>query len=238
MDKFEKLFGIKKSEIKKTCVLLPYVSKKMLECFKIKPLKKGLLYASINNQFFTLIHTRTSAPLTGDAVLYLDQTLCENIILFGSSGLIKDDSGLKIGSLVAPSKSYCLESFTRMLLEKNNCEVLYPDKNLFQKLIASDKKKKVSPVICGSVGSLKLEENYKDFFNQKKIEVVDMEAAAFFSAAKHINRPAIAVFFISDIINKKPFYKDLNRSEATCLSRGVESGVNIICEFIKKNLDV
>ena len=102
MTKFETLFGIKESEIKNTCVLVPILPKSVLSLFEIKGLSRGKIYSSGNAENFTLINTGISALFAGDAALYLANTGCKNIILFGSCGLVRSSGNMTIGSLVAP----------------------------------------------------------------------------------------------------------------------------------------
>lgn len=234
MTKFQTLFGIKESLIKETCVLLPLVRKDALAWLGAARLSKGKLYSSVNTKDFTLIYTGMGPALLGDAVLYLGGTACRNIILFGSCGLVKEEKDLNIGGLVVPGKCYSFESFTEMLLEvKKDRKIFYPDEELFENLL---KFKNTKMVTCATLGSLKLEEDYLGIFKEKKIEVVDMEASALFSAAKLVKRKAAALLYITDIINKKPFYEKLDDMDRTALLSSIKSASRLLCEFIKKNL--
>ncbi len=231
MSVFQRLFGIKDSDVKNTCILLPLVQKNVLEWLDVKVLSKGKLYSSGNSKDFTVIHTGMGPAFSGDAVLYLEKTKCQNIIVFGSCGLIKEEKGLNIGSLVAPSKCYSIESFTDMLAgEKKDYCPFYPDKTLLEKLPGMPK------VTCATLGSLKLEEGYRNSFEAKEIQVVDMECSAVFSAANHIGKKAVALFYITDIINKKPFYESLSATDRLALMSSIKSASNILCDLIKKNL--
>ena len=124
-----------------------------------------------------------------------------------------------------------MESFTDMLLrEIKEYSLFYPDKSLLEKL------PEVKKVTCATLSSLKLEEKYMDLFEQKGIQVVDMECSAIFSAARHIRKKAMALFYITDIINKKPFYKGLSATDRLRLSSSIKSASNILCNLIKENL--
>ncbi len=240
MTAFETLFGIKESQVKKTSVLMPLLRKNTLKRLGIKGFSRGRLYGSGNNSLFTVIHTGVGPGLLGDAVLYLGKTQCQNVILFGSCGLLGEKKGLKIGGLVTPSICYSLESFTEMLLrDKKDWKVFYPDKTLLENFLNTGKShssRDIKKVICLSVGSLKLEKDYLEIFKKRGIQTVDMECASLFSASEYIKRKAMAFFYITDIINKKPFYADLNAEDKTVLSSSIESSVHILCEFIKNNL--
>ena len=232
MTKFETLFGMKETDIKNTCLLLPLIKKDMLHGLGIEKLARGRLYTSGNNSFFTIIHTGVGSGLLGDAALYLKNTDCQNMIAFGSCGLVDEVDDLNIGSLVTPSLSYSLESFTEMLSGYNKWESYKPDKKLFESLINN----KVKNVTCASLGSLKLEEGYIDIFKEKGIDVVDMECAALFSAAGSVKKKALALFYVTDIINKEPFYRDMTTKDQGILSLSIKSAINILCKLTKENL--
>ena len=237
MAAFKALFGIKESEIKNTCVLLPIMAKDIKKGLGVKKFYKGKLYNSGNSCSFTAIHTGLGPALLGDAVLYLANTSCQNIILFGSCGLVKEGQDLGIGSLVVPYKCHASESFSDMLLKDDkDWGVFYPTASLTENFIEANKKHDIKKVTCATLGSLKLEENYVSLFGEKRIQVVDMECSAFFSASKHIGKNAMALFYITDIINKKPFYRNTGLEERLALYSSIESATHILCEFIEKNL--
>ena len=232
MTTFKTLFGIKESQVKKTCVLMPLIRKDILSWLGLKDLSQGKLYRSANAENFTLIHTGMGPALSGDAALYIDKTPCEDIILFGSCGLVKETSDLDIGSLVTPEECYSMESFTDMLSEsKIKHKIFYSDRTLLEKFPKSKR------VTCATLGSLKLEEGYIDIFKEKNIQVVDMECSAVFSAAKYVKRNAVAFFYITDIVNKKPFYGRLSAEDKLKLEKSIRSACHSLCEFTKKNLN-
>lgn len=236
MSTFETLFGIKESRVKNTCVVMPLLKRDSLGQFGVRQFSKGRLYGSGNSDSFTLIHTGVGPSLLGDAVLYLAETRCKTIILFGSCGLVKQERDMTIGSLVIPESSYSLESFSDMLLKKKtNRRVYHPDKSLVRNFLMTNKKRMIKKTVCASIGSLKLEEDYIDIFEQKNIQIVDMECSALFAASKYIGKRAMALFYITDIVNKKPFYRNLNAEEGLRLSSSIKSATNSLCDFIKKN---
>ncbi|MFH1397894.1 MAG: hypothetical protein ABIH27_05025 [Candidatus Omnitrophota bacterium] len=233
MNKFQRLFGIKNTQIKEHCLILPLIPKGVLNEFNIKKLQQGKLYACANNDDFSLIHTGMNAGLVGDAVLYLKDSRCKKIVLFGSCGLIGPNSGLKIGSLVVPFKCYSQESFSIMLLNSNKqIRFFSANRDLFNNLLNISKAKKVT---CVSVSSLKLEEERLDIYRRKGIEAVDMECSAFFSASAFTGIKAVALFYLSDIIKNHPFYQDLKPDLAMQLSLSIKNACCILREFIQNN---
>lgn len=238
MTTFQKLFGIKETDVKKTCILMPLLKKDTLNGLGVKGFLRGRLYGAGNTKYFTIIHTGIGSALLGDAVLYLGETQCQDIILFGSCGLVREEKSLKVGSLVMPSKCYSQESFTEMLLgDKKDPEVFYPDKVLFEKFLRLNKSYDIKEVTCSTLGSLKLEEQCIDRFKEKDIQIVDMECSSLFSASGYVKKRAMALFYITDIINEKPFYMDLNKGDSSILSSSIKSAIGYLCKFIEKNLN-
>jgi len=231
MTKFETLFGISESDIKDTCILMPLLLKNTLGLFGIKGMSKGKIYSSGNNRLFTLINTGIGASFAGDAVLYLSGTACKNIILFGSCGLVKSSNGLDIGSLVAPAECCAMESFTDMLLKHRSFKTFHPDSASLESFLSAGNN--IRKVNCATLGSLKLEEDYLYLFAEKNIQVVDMECSGFFSAAAHSRIKAIALFYVSDIINEKPFYNKFCLEDKLRLASSIKSGIKSLCDFIK-----
>jgi purine-nucleoside phosphorylase len=231
MTKFEVLFGIKESEIKNTCVLMPLLPKGVLDMFGVKNLFRGKIYSSGNAENFTLINTGMGPGFAGDAGLYLSDTTCKNIILFGSCGLVKPYDGIDIGSLVAPVECFAMESFTNLLLKNHDFKTFYPDTKMVNSFL--DNNKSVQKVNCATLGSLKLEEENLDLFARRNIQAVDMECSSLFSSAQYKNLKAMALFYISDIIGKKPFYEKFSGEDQMKLDSSIKSAVKSICCFIK-----
>ena len=234
MNKFETLFGVEKSKIKSTCIIMPFLKKDILKDFGIKELSKGKLYSTGNSELFTLIQTGMGAALTGDAVLYLNNTSCKNIILFGSCGLIESTKDIKLGSLITPLNCLSIESFSEMLSGcGKNWSVSYPDENMLGSFLKTNNQY-VRKAACASVGSLNMEEENIGLFKTKGIQIIDMECSAVFSASKHINCRAMAIFYATDILIEKPFYMKLNKKEELIINSSIKNAVRILCSFIKK----
>ncbi|MBU0504024.1 MAG: hypothetical protein ABH882_02460 [Candidatus Omnitrophota bacterium] len=230
MNKFQRLFGIKNSQIKRHCLLLPLIPKGSLEELKISKLFPGKLYSCGNNDDFSLIHTGMHAGLLGDAVLYLKDSPCEKIILFGSCGLVSKKNSLAIGSLATPFKCYSWESFSDLLLDPDKePRNFFADRDFLNDLLDAIQ---AQEAVCASVSSLKLEEERLKILKNKGIEVVDMECSAFFSASESAGIKAAALFYISDIFAKKPFYLDLNPALKIKLSLSIKKTCNLLRVFL------
>lgn len=236
MSQFEAIFGIKNKQVQKNCILVPLIPKIILSEFKVKKILRGKLYGVADTKDFTLIHTGIGACFVGDAVLYLKETPCQNIILFGCCGLVKEKAGLSLGSLVSPFKCHAQESFSEMLLEGlKEEEVFYAHQGLFESFTKANHERGLREATCATISSLKLEEGMLDAFIEKDIDVVDMECSALFAASNFVGLKAIALFFISDIIKKRPFYTRLSPLLKLRLSSSIKTAAKMLCEFIKKN---
>ncbi len=234
MADFKTLFGIEQKEVQKICVVVPFLAQGLLKGLGIETLMKGKLYASANTETFTFVKAGIGTLLAGDAVLYLEQTDCKEIIYFGACGLVKETDQLTIGSLVCPEECLSFESFTDTLLRRtNNITIQYPDQNLFQSFLENNPDKGIQPVKVMSIGSLKCEDSYKGFFNEKGIEAIDMECSAFFSAAKYIQKKAIALLYVTDIIGKIHFFEPLELEDKLRIDNAIQSACRVICEFCK-----
>ncbi|PIQ89944.1 MAG: hypothetical protein COV72_00525 [Candidatus Omnitrophica bacterium CG11_big_fil_rev_8_21_14_0_20_42_13] len=230
MNEFKILFGTDKGAIKHNCLILPYLSRQLMIRLGIVNMPRGKLYAVAQAKNFSIIHTRMAPAFLGDAVLYLKDTPARNLMLFGSCGLVDKSQGLDIGDLVAAEKAYSFESFTQMLSEESKPGIYYPDGKMLDCLLRL--KPRLKKVICATVGSLKLEDG-NPIFNKYGINIADMECSAFFAASGYIKRAAAAIFYISDIIGKKPFYSKYGPADKKAISRAVESAAEIICQISK-----
>ena len=233
MKDFEVLFGITTQEVRGTCLLMPFISKDALQWFGIRRFARGKLYGAGNSRDFTLIHSGLGPALIGDVLLYLRDTGCKNVILFGSCGLLAQNNGLGIGSLVSPIKAYSLESFSRMLSDQDIAsDVYYPDKKLLEDFISSANGA-TKQISCATVSSLKLEEERKGAWLKQGIEAVDMECSAFFAAASHSGLKAIAVLYVTDIIGVKPFYQNMGLKDKAKIFLARKKAAGLLCKFIK-----
>ncbi|MBI1883546.1 MAG: hypothetical protein HYS08_05010 [Chlamydiae bacterium] len=202
LSRFEILFGIPQTEVRKNVLLLPILPKGFLKLLGLEKLIRGFLYASASMKNWTFIQTGMGAPLVGDAVLYLQASACENLLLFGSCGALPR-SRLVIGDLVCPEKCLALESFSEFLLDEiSSLRVLRLQNPLVRNFFGGA----IRPVTCATVGSLKLEEEREEWLFFQGVDIVDMECSAFFSAAQYCKISATALFYVTDIVNEKPFY--------------------------------
>ena len=138
---FKSLFGVAESEVTRTCVLLPVLSKDILKSLGINHFYKGKPYSTGIGKGITVIHTRIGAPFVGDAVLFLKDTPCQNFILFGSCGAVRETAAVRIGAIVTPVRCYSFESYSDLLNDHYKMmpagSDLAPDKDLLNSFRAA-----------------------------------------------------------------------------------------------------
>lgn len=233
MSEVQNVFGIKKSEIRKTCVLAPVISKDLIAKLNIPNFARTNFYACGSNEHVTLIHTLMGASFVGDAVLHLAETPCERLILFGSCGLVTSAPSLKLGTIVTPFESYAMESFSDLLNnEKKQVDSFAADNDFLNKFLYCLRKENIPSVRCASFGSLVLEEKHKDFLLEENIQVLDMESSAFFFAAKHTHKKAVALFYITDILRDKPVFKPLSDKDQSLVTQSRSQAIDYLVTFI------
>ncbi len=229
---FETLFGIRKTDVKRTCVLLPLLSKKIVQQLGVRHLSRGRIYSAGNSAHFTLIRTGVGPTLAGDAVLYLADTSCRDIILFGSCGLVAGAEDIRRGSLLSPSICYAADSFTMLLQgDSRPWDPYRADDNLHGQFLKFCGAEIVNNAVCLSIGSLNMEDELLPLFESKEIQALDMECASVFAAAAHTRRRAVALLCVTDIVGEKAFHAELSREDAAILGSSVTKAVRILCEF-------
>ena len=204
--RFEDLFGIPSDQIKPLCILMPFLVKPIHQAFGITQFHKGKPYSSACHEDFTLIETRIGPLFTGDAILALKNSPCRKILFIGSCGTL-DPSRFPIGSIVLPKAVYALESFSEMVSKQASFthNIPVPSSPLYEFLSQN-----ILSVQCASIGSIQLENEFHQLFSRHRINVIDMECASVFSAARAIGRPAASLLYVTDIIGETTPYDPYN----------------------------
>jgi len=209
----EKHFGCSIEDISRNVIISPiwplsYFMERAESIIKeFKGWYKGvsLLY---KGKPITVINSGIGAPMTGDCVIALGYSQCENIFFSGSAGAI--DAKLNIGDILVCNEAVIGEGFSRY--HSGN---IYRDcfgnivsgseelaKVLIQKAVIEAHSLEVS-VYKGRVFSIDsiLGENKKsfDYMISKECDAVEMEVSAVFTASKSIGRNAAALLVISDL---------------------------------------
>lgn len=149
-----------------------------------------------------------------DVLLTLGVTKCRKVIFIGSVGSLDEKIG--IGDIVIPEFSICGDGASRYIasdtLNNQDCwgESVYPDLNLL------DEVKNITKNICEennikwhlgrnfSIDTIFAQFAHIDTILKLNCNVIEMETAAAFRAAKIANISIAAIFSVSDnaIINK------------------------------------
>jgi purine-nucleoside phosphorylase len=231
-ENFKDIFGVDAAAIKKTCILAPVVTKDLLKKLAIQDFTRSQLYACGSNDNTTVIHTLMGPSFVGDAVLHLASTPCQNLILFGSCGLVQKTPELDIGSIVTPYESYAMESFSDLLRQKKNeFDSSAADNDFLNKLLYCLRRENLLSVKCASFGSILLEAQHKTYLLQEHVQIMDMESSAFFFAAKHTDRKAIGLFYVTDILDDKPAFRPHSPQDNQTISRARAQAVDWLAQF-------
>jgi len=155
----------------------------------------------------TYIKTGIGAPMLLEGLLPLGITHCKRIIFIGSVGSLDPDIG--IGDIVIPEYSICGDGASRYITSDDLShdvfgEKVYPDSRMFYNAIAETAR------ICNennvkwhigknfSIDTIAAQFAHIDAILGMGCNVIEMETAAAFRAAKLMGIPLIAVFSVSD----------------------------------------
>lgn len=233
MKKFKSLFGIEAHDIRENCILAPFLTKGLLPLFNLRRLKKGSPYSAASNSHYSFIHTGIGPTFLGDAVLYLKETNCKNIFLFGACGATPE-SKLDVGDIICPPSALSVESFTQVLYKEfDSLKTHNADQELMNSILKVNQSKNVKKTPCASFGSIKLEEENLDFLQKHNIGVVDLECAAFYAACQNIKRRATALLFITDIIKDRPLFVSSDLKQKLKYAQAISKCTTILKDCIK-----
>jgi len=236
MGTFEILFGIKTREVSRICVLLPLAPDDILAGLHAPALSRGKLYSAGSSRGFTVIRTGVGAALAGDAVLWLGETACEEMVLLGSCGLTGRTKNLKVGSLISPSVCYSAESFCRLLDKDSQPWSRHEADRRFREVLVGEEGSAVHDAACLTIGSLKLQEEMLPLLRAGGIDAVEMECASVYAAAHHTGRRAAALLYATDIIGEKPFHAPLSRGDRSAIAIAVKEATALICRITERSL--
>lgn len=161
----------------------------------------------------TYIKAGIGAPVFLEALLPLGVTKCKRIVFIGSVGSL--DPNINIGDIVIPEYSICGDGTSRYIASENLShdvfgEKVYPDLSMFNITVAETSR------ICAdfdvkwhigrnfSTDSIVAEFAHIDTIIGMGCNLIEMETAVAFRAAKLMNIPITAIFSISDnVVSKK-----------------------------------
>lgn len=213
--------GITPDKVKESVIIAPWWEPSSLPKLGDADFLSASEYESIKvwnirngEKEFTYIKTGIGAPVLMDAVLSLGVTKCKRAIFIGSVGSLDEKIG--IGDIVIPKFSVCGDGASRYIsvdtLAKSDVfgTRVEPNKQLFDDIC------NVTHKICSQndvryhIGStFSIDTVFAQFAHIDEIlnmgcNVIEMETAAAFRAAKVASIPIVALFSVSDntITNK------------------------------------
>ncbi|MDR0977992.1 MAG: hypothetical protein LBL71_03030 [Endomicrobium sp.] len=192
---FKTFFAIDKKDIQRNCIICQNYD---LSLFSNK-ISNGFFVKCANTANATVIALKNNF-LAGDTILYLKNTICENIFLFGSCG---GCNGRDYGDMLIVDKAYNFESFSDMLNSREEINWQQTTQHLYNAFSAKNAHTALIKTNTACVSSLLLERNFLKWFKEKQISITDMESSIVLSAAKHINKNAIILTYVADIIGQE-----------------------------------
>lgn len=174
----------------------------------------------------TIISSGIGSPMTGDCVIALGYSECENIFFSGSAGAI--NSKLNFGDILICSDAIIGEGFSRYHFNDlaRDCfgDLVSGSEELAQALfhqsvpIAHDLGAAVHRGTIFTTDSI-LGENKKSFsfMIEKGCDAVEMEVSSVFTAAKAIERNAAALITISDLpLKQRSLFEGTKAEDEIC----------------------
>lgn len=243
MNTIERLFGVNADEIKEDVIITPFLN---LEYFArgTKPKKtKGFLFEVLTQKQFSVVKTGVGASFVGDAVMYLGETPCKRIYFIGSCASL---SPHEVGDTIVAEKALACESFTEVLhTHTDDCSFVVPKHNLADEFFEfcrsksgeDNQEQQIKTASLASLGSLSLQHTVLGSLQQRGVGGVDMEASAFFSAANSLFLSCLGLFYVTDTIDQKLFFRNLSVEERKTIKTARQRTIELLCDFIKQRSD-
>lgn len=210
------------SEIRENVVIAPWWKISIFEELnpKIERISYKLYNIDIKDTKFTFIELKeVGAPAIMDEILNLGVSKCKNIIFVGSVGSLSDK--ISIGDIVVPKYSITGDGASRYLnmdLKDEFGKKQYPNKIFTEQVLKILQKHKntyqIHNAINFSVDSIFAQFLHIEYIKSLGAEVIEMETASAFKAAKLANIPITAILVVSDnSIAKKSLYSGRNEKD-------------------------
>jgi purine-nucleoside phosphorylase len=222
---FRDFFNMGAENVKRNCIICNEFDIGLFS----NDIKKGLFVKTANFENCSVIALKNNF-LAGDAVLYLKETQCENVMLFGSCG---GCANIEIGDLVLIEKAYNFESFSDMATSNRHWTGIEASKEIFEEFYRQNRDERIIRTNSAACASLILEKKFLGFFKENNISALDMESSIIFCAAKEIGVKFGAVMYVSDHIENKPFGSVLDMKNKMELSQARKRLAKMIARFFK-----
>jgi len=207
--------GVKPDKINRNVVIAPWWEPKYLALLGEAEYLSESQFSAIKvwniknkDQEITFIKTGIGAPVFMDALLALGVTKCENVVFVGSVGSLDENIG--IGDIVIPQYSICGDGASRYIATDSLLgndpfgSKVEPDKKMFDIIC------KITEDVCKqnavrfhigstfSVDSVFAQYAHIDEIMKMGCNVIEMETASAFRAAKIAGLSLAAIFSVSD----------------------------------------
>ncbi len=211
----DQAIGVDSGHVREHVILAPWWEPPVFENLgKVELLSKSksasvkVWNISTNHGEITYLKSGIGAPVTIDAVLALGLTPCKKILFVGSAGAL--DQSIGIGDIVIPEYSICGDGASRYIVNNSLYdgdvfgEKVYPDQKLFAHLknatnkICTENNLKWHLARNFSIDTIFAQFSHLDEIMGMGCNVIEMETAAAFRAAKLVNIPLTALFSVSD----------------------------------------
>ncbi|MCQ1528397.1 phosphorylase family protein [Lutispora saccharofermentans] len=227
----EKHFGCSIGDISRNVIISPvwplsgFMGKADTIIKEFKGWYKGVTL-SYHGKPVTVIQSGIGAPMTGDCVIALGYSGCENIFFSGSAGAINNK--LNFGDILICSSAVIGEGFSRYHsqdIEKDRFgQIISGSEGLAQVLFQQSVPIAHSLGVAVHQGKIFttdsiLGENKKSFgyMIQKGCDAVEMEVSSVFTAAKAIKRNAAALITISDLpLKRRSLFEGTEEEDEKC----------------------
>lgn len=176
----------------------------------ITEIVQGSVYQlEYRGQLVSLVRSGIGAPQTGDVILALAGTACEELVFTGSVGGLGSD--IQIGDLLVVEQSFCGDGFSRYLdkeVSPGDCflQPAEPDRDLTERIqtrameTCGDRSVPLHRGAVFSTDSILAQFFRLDYLvNELQCIGVEMETAAVFRAAKLLGIRAGALLQVSDL---------------------------------------
>jgi len=212
--------GVSPEKVNKNVIIAPWWEPSTFSEFSGADYLSSSDYAEIkvwninaNDVPITYIKTGIGAPVLMDSLLSLGVTDCKKVIFIGSVGAL--DSKIEIGDIVVPEYSICGDGASRYIASRDLQDDVFAEKT-YPNLSFLEKTKTVTERICRENNvkwhmgrTFSIDTIFAQFAHIESIlnmncNVIEMETAAAFRAAKLMEIPITAIFSVSDntITNK------------------------------------
>jgi len=238
--KFEKIFGQKRKDIAETLIISPFFSAKLFSGKLTNASRfKGMLYhglsATVHGKKITYINTGIGQSMIADCVLAQSNKQIKKIIFLGAAGAISD---FKINDCILVERVFFdTEYFNNFGLSFNAAasrKNFGADAQLSTQCLkhAVRKKFKLHPARMISLQSLwQQDEKLLQRLRKQKIQTVDLESALFYATASAKKISAIALCYVSDQPNVKPYWRELTSAQRSmrkiCVSHLIDLALEL-----------